>query len=59
MSEFDPSKPAILHDRLKDEIVTWTGEERDLYVASAKPQSDGVVEWDGRLLDGWGNVLGG
>jgi hypothetical protein len=59
MSEFDPSEPAILHDLRTDTIVTWTGEHRDDYAIHAKAHSDGAVEWNGMLLDGWGNVLGG
>ena len=59
MSEFDPSQPAILHDRLTDGIVSWTGELRDRYVATSRLRSNGLVEWDDMLLDGWGNVLGG
>ena len=59
MSEFDPSQPAILHDRLTDRIVSWTGELRDRYVATSRLRSDDLVEWDDMLLDGWGNVLGG
>jgi hypothetical protein len=59
MSEFDPSQPAVLHDALNDVIVEWTGEHRDHFRRFAKPQPDGTVEWDGRILDGWGNVVGG
>jgi hypothetical protein len=59
MSEFDPSQPAILHDRRSDTIVPWTGEHRDDYAVHATAHSDGAVEWKGMLLDGWGNVLGG
>jgi hypothetical protein len=59
MSEFDPSQPAILHDKLNDIIITWTGELHANFKATAIVRPDGIVEWDGRLLDGWGNVLGG
>jgi hypothetical protein len=59
MGEFDPAEPAILHDRLNDRIIVWTGELGDRYVDGSRPRSDGIVEWDGLLLDGWGNVLGG
>jgi hypothetical protein len=27
MIDFDPSEPAILHDRVNDTIEPWTGEE--------------------------------
>ena len=59
MDEFDPYHPAVLHDLRTDEIVTWIGELADDYVKRAKVQSHGIVEYDGRLFDGWGNVLGG
>jgi len=26
MKDFDPSEPAILHDRLSDTIIAWSGE---------------------------------
>jgi hypothetical protein len=61
MSEFDPSQPAILHDRLNDVIVTWTGEQFGEWkqYAMDDPSHPGVVSFDGLLFDGWGNVLGG
>jgi hypothetical protein len=59
MDDFDPTEPAILHDRLNDQIVTWTGELKDDWVKKAKPHTIGVIEFDGLLFDGWGNVLGG
>jgi len=27
MKAFDPSEPAILHDRNSDAIIVWTGED--------------------------------
>jgi hypothetical protein len=59
MSEFDPSQPAILHDALNDVFIEWTGEHQDSFTIFARHQPDGTVEWDGRVLDGWGNVLRG
>jgi hypothetical protein len=59
MGEFDPGEPAILHDRRADEIVTWDGDRADDFRRNAVRNPDGTVEWDGLLLDGWGNVLGG
>jgi len=59
MDEFDPSEPAILHDRLNDSIVTWTGEKVSEWKQYARPHTVGVIEFDGLLFDGWGNVLGG
>src|ERR1700686_2174531 len=57
MSDFDPSEPAILHDRLSDTIEPWTGEEADDYRKHSIVHADGAVEWGGFMFDGWGNVL--
>ncbi len=54
MSEFDPTKPARVHDELNDQWIEW----EPLWAAtfenepwsSANPH---LVEWDGLLLDGW------
>jgi hypothetical protein len=59
MKDFDPSEPAILHDRISDSIVTWSGEEASAFRRSCVAQPDGAVAWNGWLFDGWGNVLGG
>jgi hypothetical protein len=59
MNSFDPDKPAILHDRRSDTIVTWTGEDADNYRLNHVVNADGSIEWNGRVFDGWGNVLGG
>ena len=59
MDEFDPSQPAILHDALSDRIIPWTGEDQDHWRKYAKTHIDGVIAWNGLLIDGWGNVLGG
>ena len=59
MKDFDPSQPAVLHDRISDDIVAWSGEEAGAFRRSAVAQPDGTVAWNGMLLDGWGNVLGG
>jgi len=59
MDDFDPSEPAILHDRLNDTVVTWTGDKADEWRQYARPYALGVIEFDRLLFDGWGNVLGG
>jgi hypothetical protein len=59
MSTFDPSQPAILHDMLNDKIIPWSGQDAAQFQQYAKYEADGTVEWDGLVLDGWGNVLGG
>lgn len=61
METFDPSELAILHDALNDKIITWLAEPEPLanFRKYATLQPDGTIEWDGLILDGWGNVLGG
>jgi hypothetical protein len=59
MSGFNPSEPAILHDRVTDTIETWTGEDETEYRRHATELPDGAVAWRDFVFDGWGNVLGG
>jgi hypothetical protein len=53
MSEFDPSKRALVHDRLNDEIFEWVPERHIPYWELVKEAEPGVIAWDGLLLDGW------
>jgi hypothetical protein len=59
MTDFDPSEPAILHDRISDTIIAWSGEEAAAFRRSCVRRPDGTLAWDGYEFDGWGNVLGG
>jgi len=59
MKDFDPSEPAILHDRLTDTIVAWSGEEVEAFRSEAVLHKDGTIGWQDFVFDGWGNVLGG
>lgn len=59
MKTFDPTQPAILHDRGSGKIETWTADEGDDYLKTAIARPDGTVEWREFVFDGWGNVLGG
>ena len=59
MKDFDPSEPAILHDRISDAIIAWSGEEADAFRRSCVEREDGTLAWNGYEFDGWGNVLGG
>jgi hypothetical protein len=54
MAVFDPDKPALVHDRLNDQVIAWKPERhgRD-YRAGHRDFGGGVIEWDGLLLDGW------
>jgi hypothetical protein len=42
-NEFDPSEPAILHDRLNDTIVAWTGDKGGEWKQYARPHSIGEL----------------
>jgi hypothetical protein len=54
MSTFDPSLPAMVHDRLNDRIFEWApGTMEANYRQNAVMMWDGTVEWDGLQLDGW------
>ena len=59
MKDFDPSEPAILHDRVTDTIISWSGEEADAFRRTALSRQDGTIAWHRFVFDGWGNVLGG
>lgn len=59
MADFDPAQPAVLHDRLRDRIEPWTGEDAEDFRRHSITRPDGSVEWRAMILDGWGNVLGG
>jgi hypothetical protein len=59
MIGFNPSEPAILHDKRTNRIVTWIGEDAAAYKGAAIVRSDGTVQWKDFVFDGWGNVLGG
>jgi hypothetical protein len=54
MAEFDPSKPALVHDKLSGQVLDWQPERYQRhYQAFAMPLAPGVIHWDDRLLDGW------
>jgi hypothetical protein len=53
MSEFDPSEPALVHDRRHDRMIPWSPSFQRSYERSARQQEPGVVAYDGLLLDGW------
>jgi hypothetical protein len=52
MSEFDPTKPARVHDELNDRWFEWeprwAPEFKNVPWSEENPQ---LVEWDGLLLD--------
>jgi hypothetical protein len=59
METFDPSGPAIVHDAVKDEIIAWDWEWADAFRREATYDHEGRAIWNGMVLDGWGEALGG
>jgi hypothetical protein len=59
MKDFDPSEPAILHDQVSDQIISWTGEDAEAFRRAQVARDDGTIAWNEFVFDGWGNVLGG
>jgi hypothetical protein len=53
MSEFDSTRPAGVHDKLNDNTFEWEPRWAENYRQYADEFDPGVIEWDGRLLDGW------
>ena len=54
MSEFDPSRPALVYDALNDETFEWLPARHGVdYERYAEPFKEGIVAWDGLLLAGW------
>jgi hypothetical protein len=53
MSEFDPSKRGVIHDKLSDKNMDWQPEWAEHYRIHAVAEGHGVVGWDGLMLDGW------
>ena len=59
MKTFDPTQPAILHDRTSDRIETWPADDAADFLKTSVARPDGAVEWRQFVFDGWDNVLGG
>ncbi len=54
MNQFDPTKPALVHDKLNNKTFSWEPDRHGVnYEKYAQPFDPGVIEWDGLLLDGW------
>ena len=49
MTTFDPALACLVHDSLND---AWKPYDPS-YAKHLHVQEDGLVEWDGLLLDGW------
>jgi hypothetical protein len=53
MTTFDPNVPCRIHDRVNDKMFDWRTRSADKYRQYAKLDHDGLVWFDGLILDGW------
>jgi len=56
MALFDPTRAGQqVHDRLNEQVIDWNPERhgRNWQEHGHRDFGDGVIEWDGLLLDGW------
>ena len=53
MNTFDPETPCRVHDKLNDQVIDWKTQWASLYREHGVMQDEGVIAWDGLLLDGW------
>jgi len=58
MNTFNPEIPCRVHDQLNDQIIEWQAQWAPLYRDHAVLYDEGVIVWDGLLLDGWRPVVG-
>ena len=58
MTQFDPSRPALVHYRLNAKTFEWSPEWRASFERYKREAGLGVVSWDGLLLDGWARMKG-
>jgi hypothetical protein len=52
MNQFDPSQPALVHDRLNAKTFEWSPEWRPSFERYKREAGLGVVSWDGAAA-GW------
>ncbi|SFM51096.1 hypothetical protein SAMN05216573_102199 [Bradyrhizobium sp. Rc3b] len=53
MDTFDPDRACQVHDGLNDQLIEWRPQWAAAYREHAAKWDEGVVSWDGLLLDGW------
>lgn len=52
MDTFDPDRPCQVHDGLNDQTIEWKPQWGSMYREHGAKWDEGVVAWDGLLLDG-------
>jgi hypothetical protein len=53
MSEFDPARPSIVHDRQSGRTLAWLPQWEKIYRQYSRILSDGAIEFHVLVLDGW------
>jgi hypothetical protein len=53
MKEFNPVRRSRVHDAFNDLTFLWRTRWADHWRLHAWVASDGLVYWDGLILDGW------
>jgi hypothetical protein len=56
MRSFDPHRFCTVHDAVHNRLLTWQPVWAPHFLECADDLPDGVVEWDGLLLDGWSEL---
>ncbi|MCA1501659.1 hypothetical protein [Bradyrhizobium sp. NBAIM14] len=57
MDRFDPDMLCRVHDGLNGQIIEWSPQWASMYRQYASKWDEGVIAWDGLLLDGWFPIL--
>lgn len=52
LDTLDPDRPCQEHDSLNDQTIEWKSQWASLYREHGAKWDEGVVAWDGLLLDG-------
>jgi hypothetical protein len=58
MTTFDPSKVALLHESVNDEVIEWNPERADEWHRATHPHRESV-HWNGLIFDAWSEVQPG
>ncbi|MGY3075808.1 hypothetical protein ACVWZZ_002179 [Bradyrhizobium sp. LM6.10] len=53
MDTFNPDEPCRLHDGVNNEFFDWNPEWAAHFREYSSKDEEGVIAWDGALLDGW------
>jgi hypothetical protein len=56
MSNFDPSEPALVHDRRNNRTLPWSPEFKRSFEKYGRENEPGVIDYDGLELDGWMDI---